>query len=211
MDQTLIDAISSLTGQTRSKAAVVPVPVDERAATGPVMLSYRNVFEEHEDVLAKPIFGFTLGSFFMGLAINIVALLMMRHFNILAILNNISAETEFFTRVALLLGMTFVGGSLLLVTLKTREDHASAPLHAKTWLVCVITGAIYSACVWGPSMLAEKAIPVNYYAATGFWCIVIAFPVFGSLWMVTREHVARHTARVVEAVRPIIDGTGNHM
>lgn len=212
MDQTLINAVSSLTSpypaprSPVAQAAEVAVP-----ANGPVVLAYRNVFEEHEDVLAKPIFGFALGSFFMGLAINLVAVFIVNHMNILEMLQNTAAQKEFFTRVAFLLGMTFVGSSLLLVTLKTREDHASAPLHAKTWLVCLVTGAFYSLCVWGPGMLAQKAIPVNLYAATAFWCVVIAFPVFSSLWMVTKEHVARHTARVVEAVRPIIDGTGNHM
>lgn len=213
MDQVLINAVSSLTRPYPApKAVVIPAEAEVAQPTsGPTVLAYRNVFDEHEDVLAKPIFGFTLGSFFMGLAINVVALLMMHRFNIIEILSNLGAEKEFFTRVAFLLGMTFVGGSLLLVTLKTREDHASAPLHAKTWLVCVATGAFYSVCVWGPGMLAEKAIPVNLYAAAAFWCMVIAFPVFSSLWMVTRERIVRHTARVVQAVRPIIDGTGNHM
>lgn len=213
MDQALISAVSSLTSSYPApKAAVIPVAADAAAsAGGPVLLSYRNVFEEHEDVLAKPIFGFAAGSFFMGLAINLITVFIVNHMNILEIISNAAVQREFFTRVAFLLGMTFVGSSLLLVTLKTREDHASAPLHAKTWFICVFTGALYSLCVWGPGMLAQKAIPVNLYAATGFWCVVIAFPVFSSLWMVTREHVVRHTARVVEAVRPIIDGTGNHM
>ncbi len=174
----------------------------------PVVLAYRNVLEEPEDILAKPIFGFALGSFFMGLMLNCVALYLTHHHDLMEMMRY---QMEFFSRVAYVLGMTFVGSSMLLVTLKTREDHASAPLHARTWQTCLATGAFFAACLWGPGMMAEKAIPVNLYAATGFWCVLIVFPIFSSLWMVTREHVARQTAKMVEAVRPIITGSGNHM
>lgn len=150
-------------------------------ASAPV-LNYHTSTAFNDRFLFKTLAGFAIGSLLTGVMLSFAAVAGRSLFQTVP-----HATQEFCTRSTFLFGLSFVGSSLLLATLKAREERAGALLHARHWIVSIATGAGYALAVFGPGLAAEGAFPVNRYAQTLVWMMLLLYPTFSSYWMLARQ------------------------
>jgi len=142
----------------------------------------------------KTLSGFAIGSLLMGLMLNAGALLVLTR---LRHMTDPASEFEFLVRGTFLAGLTFVGTSLLLVSLKAREDRSPVPLHSKHWLVSLATGAFFALAVFGPGLVAERGVSLNSPSAIAAWMGVLLVPIAASFWLVTRRRTRDVLAEMI--------------
>ena len=158
---------------------------DERMLTSLQESAPAPLLEYHADTdpdihyIPKVTACFAAGALTMGIILNMVAVLILNH--------NAKPEDmvyQMVLRMAFVIGIAGVGGSLLLVGLKFRDDHSANILFARHWLNSLGTGAAFSMVVWGPWLIAERGVDFNRFAAAGVWMCLMALPGVASLWVV---------------------------
>lgn len=135
-----------------------------------------------EAILGKTIGGFALGCMLMGIMLNIARVLLDRHYDLVAI-----PTVEAVGRTLFLVGMGFVGCSLLLVVLKAREEWSRFVLHARHPVLAMASGAGYAAAVFGPALGGPAHVTLEQFCGAGVWMLLLAYPIAAAYWMVVRR------------------------
>ena len=115
---------------------LVPIPGLASRDHAPAVLNYHTSDALDEHAVLKVLGGFAFGSLIMGVMLSFGAVAVRE------LTGHVTdVQREFMVRCATLFGLGFVGASLLLVTLKAREDRSPVALHPRHWIIAAATGA----------------------------------------------------------------------
>jgi hypothetical protein len=155
----------------------------------PKLLEYRADADPDAEFIPKTVAGFALGGVAMCICLELAKAVFFQFTRHTPVATQLPTLVQ---NVAFMLGITFVGCSLLLVGLKVRADHTDAQLYARHWLNSIGTGAVYSIMIWAPWQVMAPGAHINRFVAAAILMLLLAFPAVAAKWTIAPHPEPAH-------------------